>query len=506
MSGAELLEQALHHCRANPSGALTAYAVGTGPFIAAVLYFWSEMLLGGQPAAILAIASCGIAVAWLWMNFWHAVFCSLVWQDLSGEKSPAWPSRTIARVLAIEAAVQGSAVLALPIAALAVLPLPWLYSFLQNCHRYAFEADLGPTLRRAAQQASYAPKQSWQLFASAGLLAAIIFFNVLAAFVLVSHLLNSALGIVTALVTSPMAIFDTLYLAAAASITYAVLDPVCKTAQMIRCFHGESRKTGADLRQTLRRATAALALAAVLPSFAAAADTTRYDSAVERVLQRPGYEWSQREAAVGPARETPMEKVLDAVGNAIGTAAKAIVEWLERFFGKPSEQPTGPAPGSLATVGAIVATALAVGLLAYIFLRYRNKSDPAPAVAATTIAAPVVDVASDDVTPDQLPEDEWLRLADDLLRRGEHRLALRALFLGALAQLHREGLITLDRHKTNLEYERELARRARGYPAVRPAFKHVVMAVERCWYGRSPADDAVIADVRGSLPNLRAHA
>jgi hypothetical protein len=41
---------------------------------------------------------------------------------------------------------------------------------------------------------------------------------------------------------------------------------------------------------------------------------------------------------------------------------------------------------------------------------------------------------------------------------------------------------------------------------VRPAFTHVVMAVERCWYGRSPADESVIAQVRGSLPNLRAHA
>src|SRR5688500_426327 len=83
--GAELLEQALHHCRANRSGAVTAYAIGTAPFLAALLYFWSEMLLGGQPTALLASASCGVAAAWVWMNFWHGVFCSLVWRDLSGE-------------------------------------------------------------------------------------------------------------------------------------------------------------------------------------------------------------------------------------------------------------------------------------------------------------------------------------------------------------------------------------------------------------------------------------
>jgi hypothetical protein len=329
---------------------------------------------------------------------------------------------------------------------------------------------------------------------------------VLVAFVLLSHLLNSALGIATALVRSPLAILDSLYLAAAASITYAVLDPVCKTAQMIRCFHGESRKTGADLRQILRRATAAMVVLAFIPSLAAAADTARYDSAVEQVLQRPGYEWSQREAAVGSPRETPLRKVLDAIGNAIGAAARAIADWLKALFGTQQEQPNGPSPGTVATVGAILATVLATGLLAYILMRYRRKSVSSPAVTATATATPAVDVASDDVTPDQLPEDEWLRLSDELLRRGEHRLALRALFLAALAQLHRDGLISLGRHKTNLEYERELARRARAYPAVRPAFTHVVMAVERCWYGRSPADESVIAQVRGSLPNLRAHA
>jgi hypothetical protein len=506
VSGAELLEQALHHCRANRSGALTSYVIGTAPFLAALLYFWSEMLLGGQPGAHLALASCGVAAAWVWMNFWHAVFCTLVWRDLSGEESPSWRWPTIARVLAIQSAIQGAAVLALPVAVLAVLPLPWLYSFLQNCHRYAFEEDLGPTLRRAAEQASYAPKQSWQFYACASFLAAILFVNVLVAFVLLSHLLNSALGIATVLVRSPMAILDSFYLAAAASITYALLDPVCKTAQMIRCFHGESRRTGADLLQTLRRATVAMIVVGVLPSLAAAADIARYDSTVEQVLQRPGYEWSQREAAVGAPRETSVQKVLDVIGNAIGAAARAIVDWLQWFFGKPQQQPNGPPPGSVATVGAVVATVLAIGLLAYIFIRYRRQRVSPPTVNATAVAIRVVDVASDDVTPDQLAEDEWLRLADDLLRRGEHRLALRALFLGALAQLHRDGLISLDRHKTNLEYEHELTRRARAYPAVRPAFAHLVRAVERCWYGRSPADESVIAEVRGTLPNLRAHA
>jgi hypothetical protein len=506
MSGAELLEQALHHCRANRSGASTAYVIGTAPFLATLLYFWSEMVLGGQPSGLLAPASFGVAAAWVWMNFWQAVFCSLVWRDLSGDVPPAWSAQTVVRVTAIESAVQGAAVLVLPVAVLAVLPLPWLYSFLQNCHRYAFEADLGAAIRRSAEQAGQAPKQSWQLFACSCLLGTAIFVNVLVAFVVIAHLLNSALGIGTALARSSLAVFDSLYLAGAASIAYLMLDPVCKVAQMIRCFHGESRKTGADLRQALRRATAATILLATMPWSASAADTTRYDQVLDEVLQRPEYEWSQREAAIGAPRETPIQKVLTAVGNTIDAAVRAIADWLRRRSRDRDEQPGGEAPGSAVTVGAVIATVLALGTLAYLFIRYRQKSVSGSAVTATAVATPIVDVASDSVTPDQLPEHEWLRLADDLLGRGEHRLALRALFLGGLAQLHRDGLISLDRHKTNLEYERELARRSRSFPAVRPAFIEVVRAFERSWYGRTPADDSVIAQVRDSLPNLRAHA
>lgn len=54
----------------------------------------------------------------------------------------------------------------------------------------------------------------------------------------------------------------------------------------------------------------------------------------------------------------------------------------------------------------------------------------------------------------------WLGLAREQMAKGEWRLALRALYLANLARFAAEGWVTLVKSKTNLDYERELRRRA----------------------------------------------
>ena len=113
-------------------------------------------------------------------------------------------------------------------------------------------------------------------------------------------------------------------------------------------------------------------------------------------------------------------------------------------------------------------------------------------VAAGEVAVP--DLTDDGVLATQLPEDEWLRLAQRLLTDGERRLALRAFYLSALSSLAARGLLVIARHKSNRDYLLELRRRARVQPELPGVFGRVVARFERVWYGSHPADDGLLAD------------
>ena len=104
------------------------------------------------------------------------------------------------------------------------------------------------------------------------------------------------------------------------------------------------------------------------------------------------------------------------------------------------------------------------------------------------------DLTDETVLASELPEDEWLRLAQELLGRGERRLALRAYYLSTLSALGTRGLLAVARHKSNRDYLLELRRRARDRVAVPEAFARNVGRFERVWYGAHGADDALLAD------------
>ena len=105
---------------------------------------------------------------------------------------------------------------------------------------------------------------------------------------------------------------------------------------------------------------------------------------------------------------------------------------------------------------------------------------PPPATAST---APEINLESDQVIATQLPENEWLRLAQEKIDSGDFRLAMRALFLATLAHLGERRLLAIARSKSNGDYVRELALRARDRLGLRQCFHESVRAFDRSWYG-----------------------
>ncbi len=66
---------------------------------------------------------------------------------------------------------------------------------------------------------------------------------------------------------------------------------------------------------------------------------------------------------------------------------------------------------------------------------------------------------------------------------GEFRQAQRALFLAILSYLASHRLITVQRWKSNTDYEMELVRKAKHLSELPRLFAQSRLAFERCWYG-----------------------
>jgi hypothetical protein len=148
---------------------------------------------------------------------------------------------------------------------------------------------------------------------------------------------------------------------------------------------------------------------------------------------------------------------------------------------EPAEGPGGhdvPFAAPALYILMAITAGTAIALLMRLRIRRRRNDVASPASSATE----ALDLTSD-VSPDQAPEDEWLAMAARLLEAGDLRLATRALYLAVLASLGESGLITIHRARSNLDYQRELARRARGNANLLSAFRELVATFERTWYG-----------------------
>ncbi len=161
-------------------------------------------------------------------------------------------------------------------------------------------------------------------------------------------------------------------------------------------------------------------------------------------------------------------------------------DWFNGLFtpGKDAKKNLAPAaPSPLPTrvlVMGLCALFLA-GIAAFLIRRARMVTVAAAAPIAPAAKAP--DVLREDVKADDFPEEEWLRLMERLRAEGQNRLALRALFLAMLSLLSRKGWVSVARYKSNRDYQREVASRARRRPGVSDSFRENCLRFDRIWYG-----------------------
>ena len=251
----DLIEEAAHLLRTAPAAALTAYYLGSLPFVLGLLYFWADMSRSPFARQHVVEAALGVSLLFLWMKFWQALFARRMRAHTAGELLSPLGVRSGLHILFTQATLQPLGLFVLPLAALPVLPLPWVYVFCQNLTVLA-DADTPGTralLGKAARHATLWPGQNILGLLCLGGFGLFVFFNCAITSAAVPMLLKSLLGIETVFSRSGMAMLNTTFFAAMAGVTYLCVDPILKTVYVLRCFYGESIQSGADLRAELQR-------------------------------------------------------------------------------------------------------------------------------------------------------------------------------------------------------------------------------------------------------------
>ena len=523
-SSIELIEEAFCLLRHAPGNALAFYFLGTMPFLLLLLYFWSDMARSPFAEANLMPGVLALAALFIWMKTGHALFAQSLLAHLCGEAPPRLAGRQLLRTATLQTIVQPIGLFLLPPSLALMVPFAWAFGFFANATLFSAAGpektpDLRTLLRKSWQQARLWPAQAHTTTMLFKLFALFVGLNLLTAVLGLPFMAKIFFGIESVFTRAPWSALNSTMLMALAALTYLCIDPLLKAAFVLRCFYGESLQTGQDLKAELRqlresaRPVAAAALMTLLcfapltvsganETASGTSETTRIaagvsspdlDKSIEQTIRQREYTWrAPRDSAV-KAKETEDNsdgfykrtlKGIESMMKDIGRFMRSLGDWLDKL----SRTSSGTSrPGSFDFAAAMkpllfVLLVVLAGVIGWFIFRAWQKRDRTQEVIVEALPA-VPDVADENVGADQLPEDGWSRLARELLERGELRLALRAFYLASLASLADRNLITLAKFKSNLEYQRELDRRAHALPVVTGAFGENLSVFERVWYG-----------------------
>jgi hypothetical protein len=525
----ELIEEAMHLLRRCPAAVLLLYCIGALPFAMGLLFFWSDMSHSGFAWQHETTASLGMVILFVWLKFWQAIFVTRLRAHFTSRPDAPWSFRRIALLLVVQVTLQPIGLFLLPVAAVLTLPFVWVYSYFQTLTALGDEPEGSPR-QVAARSFELAKIWGTQNHVLVGILSVLLFFvalNWISAFVVIPHLLKSFLGIETAFSRGSAAYLNTTFFAVIGTLTWLTVDLLVKAAYMLRCFYASSIESGEDLRAELSQLGNGLKNAAMVVlacgvlfsgmNNSGAADkveanapmvktipTRDLEQAIAEVIGQQEYTWRipredapKRDELEKDRSKSFLEAFMDDLGEWLKTAAKSVAQAIDRFFRwidnllgwrwrgpKPDNSPIVTDWFSpLRVLLMVLITALAAVLTIFIYRAWQRRQIRRHTPIMATAIPAVPDLRDENVSANDLPEDEWIRLARDLISQGELRLALRAYYLASLAHLATRNLITIAKFKSNRDYVMELTRRAHSLPTVVDGFQGNVLIFDRAWYG-----------------------
>jgi hypothetical protein len=529
-SGLNLVEESVHLALSMPLGGWLAYYTGALPFMLALLFFWAEMAHGAFARERVVESSLVLALLFVWMKCWQSAAMQLLRAHLENREPARWSFARIMRLVLVQGAIQPAGLFVRPIALLITLPYGWVHAFFQSAVILGdgTSSDIKDVVRQSTAVARGRPMQNHIGLAILLLFGFFVWLDIAVAFLFFPQLIRTFTGFDILQHRSVWTMLNTTFFATTIATTYLCVDPLFKAFYILRCFYGASITSGLDLRigmQQLRKpavtilACAALFLGLGGPALAAENENTtpeELQTQIDKVLKRPEFAWRMpREPDI--ENKGPIAQFFDGAAKTVKDWFRPLWRWfddmirrfqkwmMERELGRTHQSSSGG--GSWAPIAELLLYVLGgiiligVGILVWRQIKSRTRRSP---LVNTTAVESMPDLTSEDIVASQLPEDEWLRLARELIARGEFRLGLRALYLAGLAHLGEKRLVTLARHKSNREYQRELGRRSGSRADLMSAFTGNVATFESVWYGSHPANSEALSKFETNLNQILA--
>jgi hypothetical protein len=469
--------------------------VGSAPLALGLLIFWTDVTNTHTSNSTCAIESMVLALLLAWMNCWRAVFAGRLRRQLSGAPDAPWSWRRVWNLLAGQAFLGSTRLIAVPAAALIVFPFAWVVGFYRSATALADRDDLDvlQLIAQARHLAGLQRRQSWSVLPILFFLGLLVTVNLALALAILPQLVRIFTGYESDFSRSGVYfIFNPLFLLSVVSVSWMAFDPFTQAVYCVRCFHGQSITSGEDLRAGLRALVASVVvlLLFLVPFHSAAAVSPQeLEASVRKAELAHEYDWRLPPPGATDQPVSWFVKVTDrivdslsAAKDAIGNFIHSLFDWLKRQLDLIPSAPPGALPSTGLHHGISILIAAVVLFAGWIAWRRRWFGRARPKMTAVH-SLPAINLEAEDLTADRLPEESWLDLAARSLEERNFRSALRAFYLANLAWLGRRELLAIHPGKTNHEYEIELRRKARSFAEARRLFSVNVAAFERAWYG-----------------------
>lgn len=511
-SAISILEETVQVLRSAPLALLPSFYLGSIPFVLGLFYFWADMSHSARAHEYGAVAAFGLAILFVWMKYWHTVFALRIRSQLSGEPDMKWSVPRVLSIFATQTLIQSTRFVILPVAALLMIPFGYCYAFYQNAtaHVDAEIQTVKSTTAWAWRQARLWPRQNHLLICIFWIFGIVIFLNVSVTSLFIPQLLKSLLGIETKFTISGIwMVQNPMFWVAMLGMTYLFLDPLIKTAYVLRCFYGEALESGEDLNTELKRlvvykkalASGLLISILFMVFFSADAQSSasispnELDRSIEEVMNRREFAWRMPRETLQDEKQEPegpiaavLEWIIDMLGKGVRILKKWITnlfEWLESWFPEPEKKPDSSETNwmTFTRIALIMLLVLLIAALTFVLVRIWQRRRTGHSESTIAAAAPMPDLRDDDIKADDLPVHRWLTLAGEMIEAGDLRLAMRALYLATLAHLAENEMISIEIYKSNREYEQELRRRAHEKKEMLTVFSKSLTIFEQVWYG-----------------------